>query len=87
MPQFMVESPHSEDECMKMLDEAVAMGDQALAQWHWGCMAGDHTGYAMIEASSEDEVKRMIPSVVRSKAKIIPVQTFTAEQIQSFHSH
>jgi hypothetical protein len=86
MQQFMIELPHSEAECLQMLDEGAAMGSEALSKWRWGCMAGDHTGYAMIEAGSEAEARETIPALVRSKAKVVPVQAVTEEQIKAFHS-
>ena len=86
MQQFMVVLPHTDGDCLKVLDEGAAMGSAALSKWRWGCMAGDHTGYALIEAEGEAEALETVPATVRSKAKAIPVQTLTVEQIQSFHS-
>ena len=82
---YLIESPHSKDECLQALDEVLARGPRFLAQFDWGCMAGQHIGWATVEADSESEARSMVPTVVRSKARIVPVSKFTPEQIKSFH--
>ena len=45
---------------------------------------GDHTTYVVLEAKDEPTLKKMIPSSW-SKAKIVKLNKFSAEQIASFH--
>lgn len=85
MQQYMIESPHTTEDCMTRLDELSVRGDQALAQWRFGCMAGDHTAYALIEAESEDAARQTIPPSGRGQAKVVPVNSCSAEQIKAFH--
>jgi hypothetical protein len=85
MARFLVESPHTAAQCLQALDEVLAQGPDTLAKYDWGCMAGDHRGWAIVEASSESEVRNMIPSLVRGKAKIVKLNKFTAKDIASFH--
>ena len=82
---YLIESPHSKDECLQALDEVLERGPRFLAQFDWGCMAGQHTGWATVEAGSESEARNMVPTVVRSKARIVAVNKFTPDQIESFH--
>lgn len=84
---FMVEVPHVNDKeaCLKALDEAKAQGPEYLSKFSWGCMSGNHTGYAMFDAESESEVKNLIPKSLRDKAKVMPVDKFTPDQIASMH--
>ena len=83
---YHIESPHSKEECLEALDEVLARGPQFLAQFDWGCMAGQHVGWATVDAGSESEARNMIPAVVRNKARIIPVNKFTPTEIESFHT-
>ena len=85
MAEYMIIAPHTPEECLKVLDEQLAMGPQSLAKWEWGCMAGDHTGYAIVEAASDSAAAKMVPAEVQAKAKIVKLNKFTAEQIKSFH--
>jgi len=82
---YLIESPHTKEECLQALDETLARGPQALAQFDWGCMAGQHVGWATVNAGSESEARNMVPSVVRDKARIVAVNKFTPSQIESFH--
>ena len=82
---YLIESPHTKEECLQALDEVSARGPRLLAQFDWGCMAGQHVGWATVNAGSESEARNMVPSVVRDKARIVAVNKFTPDQIESFH--
>jgi hypothetical protein len=82
---YHIESPHTKEECLQALDETLARGPQLLVQYDWGCMAGEHVGWATVEAGSESEARNMVPALVRNKARITPVSKFTPSQIESFH--
>ncbi len=85
MARYIVESPHTKEECLRALDEILAEGPAILNKFDWGCQAGDHTGYALVDAEGESEVRNMVPSFLRNKARIVKVGKFTPEQIRSFH--
>jgi hypothetical protein len=82
--RFLVEAKHTPEECLKTLDEVSAKGSKTLARFEWGCMAGDHTGYAIVEAVDEAAVKAMLPAGMQN-AHIVRLEKFTAEQIKGFH--
>jgi len=83
--RFLVVAPHKAEDCLKALDEAKDKGPTFLAKFNWGCMAGDHTGYAVVDAKDEASVRKMLPASMASTVKITKVTPFTAEQIKSFH--
>ena len=56
-----------------------------LVQYDWGCMAGEHVGWATVEAGSESEARNMVPALVRNKARITQVRKFSPSEIESFH--
>lgn len=85
MAKFLVESPHTKEECLEALDELKDENPKLLDKMEFGCMSGEHTGWATVEAGSESEVRQMIPKVVREKAHIVEVNKITPEQIESFH--
>ncbi len=82
---YHIESAHTPEECLKALDEVLAKGSQQLAKFDWGCMSGDHRGYATVEAKSESDVQTLIPGFLKSKSRVVPVTKFTPDQIRSFH--
>ena len=85
MEKYIVESPHTKEECLRALDEILAEGPAVLNKFDWGCHAGDHTGYAVVDAENETNVRKLIPTFLRNKTRIIKVGKFTPEQIRSFH--
>ena len=85
MPQFMIEAPHTKEECLAALDEMKDDEPEVLDQTWFGCMAGDHTGWTTVEARSEAEARGMLPDFLRDKARVVEVNKITPEQIESFH--
>ena len=83
--RFLVQSPHTKEECLKALDETLAKGTETLNKFEWGCMAGDHTGYALIDAENESKVRNLLPSFVRDKARVTQISKISPDQIRSFH--
>jgi hypothetical protein len=83
--RFLIISPHTEEQCLAVLDDMAAKEPQILAKTEWGCMAGDHTGYTMVDAKDEAAARNLVPSAVRGQAKVIKLNKFTPEQIKSFH--
>ena len=85
MGRYLVESPHTPQECLRALDEILEKGQGILSEYEWGCMAGDHTGYAIVEARSEPEARKTIPAFLEGKARVVKLNKFTPEQIREFH--
>jgi len=83
--RYLVIMPHTAEQCLKALDDMEAASSQLLAKTDWGCMAGDHTGYLVVHAASEQAALGMIPASERAQAKAIKLNKFTPEQIKSFH--
>ncbi len=84
--KYMIESPHTEQECLRALDEELAKGPEILKQFNYGCMAGDHTAYALVDAKNVGEARNLVPAFLINKARIVEVGTFTPEVIRSFHA-
>ncbi len=86
MARFVIESPHSKEECMTALDEIKAEHPELLDRMEFGCKVGEHVGWATVEAGSKTEAEQLIPEIIRDKAHVVEVLKFTPEQIESFHS-
>ncbi len=85
MPDYMIESPHTKEECAQTIEATLKQGEDVLKKFAWGCMSGDHTAYAMVSANSETAARNMVPSIVRGKARVVKVDRFTPEQIRAMH--
>ena len=86
MSNFMIETPHTKAECVRALDELVDAGGDALAKYEFGCLNGDHTGYALVEAENAAEALKLVPRLLRPKAKIIPVDRLTPDTVMGLHA-
>jgi hypothetical protein len=82
MQKFMIISPHTHEECTLVVKQTLAIG--YLTHFWWGCKSGDHTGYAMIEASTADEALLSIPTMIRKKGKAIGLVQFDPEKVKNW---
>ena len=85
MPQYLIESPHTKEECLQALDRISEQKPKLLEQSWFGCMSGDHTEWATVEASDKAEARNMLPDFLRDKARVVEVSKITPEQVKSFH--
>ena len=85
MEKYFVESKHTPEECLRALDEVLAKGPNVLDRIEWGCMAGDHTGYCIVDATSDADALKIVPTFLHGKARVVKLNKFTADQIKSFH--
>jgi ribosomal protein L30E len=84
MHHYLVMASHTPEECLKALDDYAAES-KALSTFEFGCKSGDHTGYAIVAASSEDAARNMCPASARANAKIVELNKFTAADIKKIH--
>ena len=82
---YLVQVPHTKEQCMNIMNEIKGKGDMFLSKFEFGCMSGDHTAYAFLEGNSEDNVRQMLPEDARKDAKIEKVEKYTAAQIEKMH--
>ncbi len=82
---YMIETPHTKEECLRALDEQLAKGPEILKKFYFGCKSGDHTCYSIVETKSDIEARRLVPGFLVDKARIVEVDLFTPEVIKSLH--
>ena len=66
MKRYLIETPHKTEDCLKALDEELAKGPEVLGKFDYGCMAGDHTGYAIIDAKTHEDAVKIVPTFRRT---------------------
>ena len=65
-----------------LVEQIYAMG--YLYHFDWGCKAGVHCGWAIIEAENEAEARLAVPPMMRNKARVIHLNKFNGDP-KSFH--
>lgn len=83
MQMFLIESPHSAEECMAVMDEVSK--NKSLPAWDWGCMSGNHTAYRMVKAKDEAAALAMVPENVRAKAHAYQIGKMTPAMLATAH--
>ncbi len=77
MAKYIVESPHTSEECLQALDGLLEKGEDTLKKFAFGCKSGEHTGWAYEDANSEKEALELVPEFIRDKACAHEVSIFT----------
>lgn len=85
MARFIIEAPHTDPGCIEALDEVLKKDPKFLEKFVWGCNAGYHTGWVVVDAEDEASARKMMPIALRSQARIFKVDKFTPEEIRPLH--
>lgn len=86
MSKYLITSKHEPADCLRALDEELAMGPKVLDKFVYGCKEGDHTGYAIVDVNSLSDALAMVPGFLQASACITKVDKFTPAEIKSFHT-
>ena len=82
MDRYLIETPHTGAECLDLIKLINAQG--YLWNFDWGCEAGIHSGWAIIEAESETQARLAVPPLVRNRAQIVRLNKFDARNIAHY---
>jgi hypothetical protein len=74
MERFLIESPHTMENCVQVVKDLHAAG--YLHHFEWGCKDNDHTGWAIVEAENIEDARQMVPWYLREKARIVRLVKF-----------
>jgi hypothetical protein len=85
MARYLVEVPHTSEECVRELDSVLGYSHELLNRFDWGCKDNAHIGWALVEAQDTATVRMMLPMSLRGKAKVFGVVKFTPDDVRAFH--
>ncbi len=83
MEKYLVESPHTLEDCGPVLKQIEAAG--YLTHFDWGCKDGVHCGWVILEAESAAQAKMVVPTLAREKARVVHLNKFSPEEIGPLH--
>jgi len=88
MPRYMIEIPHADEHiaCVRALQAIEQYGSHFFAEADWGCAAGKHAGFLVVELPSREEALRLVPPAFRHDARVVEVEHFSREKIESMVS-
>jgi len=82
MDRFLIESPHEEGDCRNVVKNVYYLG--YLYNCDWGCKAGVHKAWVMIEAENDKQALLLIPPILRNKATATKIVKFGPEMIEEW---
>ena len=82
--RFLIEVPHEASmlECARIVDLFLKSGSHFLTRADWGCKDGQHKAWIVVNVDSKEEALCIVPPILRSRATIVQLNTFTREEIQ-----
>lgn len=83
MDRYLVISPHTLEDCAKVIKVIETMG--SVTRWDWGCKDGEHCGWVVVEADTRDQAMLVVPSIERYKARAVKLARFTPEDVKKMH--
>jgi hypothetical protein len=80
MQRYIVISRHEAPDCAAVLNNFLAAG--YITHFDWGCGAGEHCGWAVIEADMDSEALLVVPAGLRKKAQVVRLTRYTREDLE-----
>jgi hypothetical protein len=89
MTRYMVQGTHTEEECGKGAEEWLALDLPRKAELfdalQFGCEAGVHETWLVGEFENEDEVWSYIPPSERAKTRVVPINSYSFDEMVLAH--
>ncbi|MCS4537749.1 MAG: hypothetical protein HYY67_02665 [Thaumarchaeota archaeon] len=83
MDRFLIESPHTVEDCRRAVKLVFTMG--YLKNFDWGCRDEVHKGWIVIEAEDQSQALLVVPPFLRSKASAVKLAKFEPEMVKEFN--
>lgn len=89
MPRFLIEVPHEPDAvaCAKVVQVFLLSGSHFVTHADWGCKDGVHSAWMIVDVSTRDEARALLPPMYRSDARVVQLNRFTMEEIDDILKH
>ena len=87
MQRYLIQVTHSDDHkaCVLALAATERNGGHFATNIDWGCKAGVHSGWLIVELDNRTRAMQMIPSEFREdEVRIVELNKFTREEILSW---
>ena len=89
MPRFIIQLPHGDDRvaCIRAIQAIERHGSHLLTHAEWGCKAGVHCGWAIVDVGNRQEAMQLVPPEARQIAVIVELNQFTKDEMASWAAH
>jgi hypothetical protein len=84
--KYLIHATHEPLECLKLLDNYLQAGAHYLTHAEWGCEAGVHEQWMIVEAQDDASATLMVPPILRNQARVVRLNRFTPDDIRAMHA-
>ena len=89
MPTYLIETPHTQEECQKAGEEwlrsELPRKAELFDKTYFGCEAEVHDAWTIAEFENEDEAWKYVSQAERAKARVVPVNSYSFEEMVKAH--
>ena len=85
MARYMIQISEPVDAYLHTLDLVRKETPHLLEEMWWGFMEGEFVGWLMVESTSEEEARHMLPTALQSDAHIAEICRYTSAEIENLH--
>ncbi|HVP67120.1 MAG TPA: hypothetical protein VMT17_07640 [Anaeromyxobacteraceae bacterium] len=83
---YLVSLRHEPEDCIRLLEDWEKDHKVLLARTEWGCASGTHSGWVLVEATSEQAAVAQVPASNRAGAKAVMVEVLSKpDQLKKIH--
>jgi hypothetical protein len=85
MAKFLIEVPHPEETvaCARVVDVFLKTGSHYLTGADWGCKDGVHKSWMLVDVDGKEDALRIVPPAFRAHAKVVQLNSFSMNEIDS----
>jgi hypothetical protein len=89
VPRYIIQLPHGESSaaCIRAIQAIEKYGSHLLTNMDWGCKAGVHCGWTIVEVGNRQAAMQLVPPEARQDAVIVELNRFTKEEMASWVAH
>jgi len=83
MARFFIEVEHEPEKiaCAHAIKILFNTGSHFLTHADFGCKDGEHKAWIIVEVENKEAAKAILPTDIRSRAKIVQLNSFSIEEI------
>lgn len=82
----MIHLPHESDHeiCVRALHAIERYGGHLFTHAEWGCRAGVHCGWVIVELDNREAAVQMVPPELRKEAQVVELSQFTRAEVAAW---
>jgi|FLYL01.1.fsa_nt_gi hypothetical protein len=85
MRRYMIEVEHQPGECERYLAAIARAGAHYATNAEWGCEAGVHKAWLIIEVHSAEDARLAVPPILRDRARPVRLTRYSLEGLRAVH--